>query len=71
MYYGYETVDALNKLKLNDEKTEFVVIGTRQQLAKVNIDALRVGDANFDSVDGRTPPRWPTTSLISFPSLCV
>ena len=33
-----------DKLKLNDGKTEFVVIRTRQQLAKVNIDALRVGD---------------------------
>ena len=24
-------------------------------------------DAYFDSVDGRTPQRWPSTSLISFP----
>ena len=31
-------------LKLNDDKTEFVIIGTRQQLAKVNIDSLTVGD---------------------------
>ena len=36
-----------DKLKLNDVKTEFVVIGTRQQLAKVSIDALRVGDCVF------------------------
>lgn len=33
-----------DKLKLNDDKTEFVIIGTRQQLAKVNIDSLTVGD---------------------------
>ena len=28
---------------------------------------LRGCDAYFDSVDGRTPPRWSSTSLISFP----
>ena len=33
----------IDKLMLNDEKTEFIVIGTRQQLAKVDIDSLRVG----------------------------
>ena len=33
-----------DRLKLNDYKTEFVIIGTRQQLAKVNIDSLTVGD---------------------------
>ena len=26
----------VNKLKLNDEKTEFLIIGTSQKLAKVN-----------------------------------
>ena len=29
-----------DKLKLNDDKTEFMLIGTRQQLSKVNIDCL-------------------------------
>jgi hypothetical protein len=33
-----------DRLKLNDDKTEFVLVGSRQQLAKVNIDALHVGD---------------------------
>ena len=33
----------IDKLVLNDEKTEFIVIGTRQQLVKVNIDSLCVG----------------------------
>ena len=33
-----------DRLKLNDDKTEFVIIGTRQQLTKVNIDTLTVGD---------------------------
>ncbi len=32
------------ELKLNPEKTEFMIIGTRQQLEKVNIDCLQVGD---------------------------
>ena len=31
-----------DRLKLNDDKTEFIIIGTRQQLAKVNIDKLQV-----------------------------
>ena len=30
-------------LKLNDDKTEFMLIGTKQQLSKVNIDCLIVG----------------------------
>ena len=34
----------MNKLKLNDEKTEFLVVTTRQQLAKVSKNiAIRVG----------------------------
>ena len=32
----------MDKLMLNDEKTEFIVIRTRQQLAKVDIDSLCV-----------------------------
>ena len=32
------------KRKLNPKKTEFMIIGTRQQLEKVNIDCLQVGD---------------------------
>ena len=30
-----------DKLKLNDDKTEFMIIGTSQQLAKVSINSLR------------------------------
>ena len=33
-----------NKLKLNDNKTEFIIIGTRLQLAKVSVDSLCIGD---------------------------
>ena len=32
-----------DKLKLNDDKTEFMLTGTKQQLSKVNIDYLTVG----------------------------
>ena len=32
----------MDKLMLNDEKTEFILIGTRQQLVKVDIDSLCV-----------------------------
>ena len=31
---------------LNDDKTEFSIIGTRQQLAKVNINCIRVGSTD-------------------------
>ncbi|XP_031552021.1 uncharacterized protein LOC116289266 [Actinia tenebrosa] len=33
-----------DRLKLNDEKTEFIVIGTKQQLAKVSVESLCVGN---------------------------
>ena len=36
-----------DKLKLNDDKTEFsLIIGTRQQLSKVHIEKLSVGDVS-------------------------
>ena len=34
-----------DRLKLKDDKTEFIIMGTRQQLAKVNIESMRVGDS--------------------------
>lgn len=34
----------MNRLKLNDEKTEFLLVGTRQQLAKLCVEPLAVGD---------------------------
>ena len=39
-----------DKLKLNEEKTEFMIIGTRQQLSKVQTDSLLVGDMPVPSV---------------------
>ncbi len=40
-----------NKLKMKDSKTEFIVIGSRQQLEKVNIDSIKVGDVSVKAVD--------------------
>ena len=34
-----------DKLLLNDDKTEFLMIGTKRQLAKVNIDHILIGDS--------------------------
>ena len=39
-----------DKLKLNDSKTEIMLIGTRQQLAKVNLNGLCVGGSNINPV---------------------
>ena len=36
-----------NKLLLNEDKTEFLLIGTKQQLAKVNISHVTVGKVNI------------------------
>ena len=33
-----------NSLMLNDDKTEYIVIRTRQQLDKVNVTSIRVGN---------------------------
>lgn len=35
----------MDRLMLNDDQTEFIILGTRQQLPKANIDSLRVGNA--------------------------
>ena len=40
-----------DKLKVNDGKTEFLIIGTRPQLAKVNLNSLRIGDNSISSID--------------------
>ena len=36
-----------DRLRLNDDKTEFIIIGTRQQLAKVNVDSMQVGESSI------------------------
>ena len=38
-----------NYLKLNDTKTEFLVIGSLQQLTKIKIDSIRVGSTEIQT----------------------
>ena len=40
----------MDKLKLNEFKTEFMIIGTRQQLSKINRNTLLVGSNRFESM---------------------
>ena len=35
---------------LNDEKTEFLLLGSRRQLAKVSINSIKIGEANVATV---------------------
>ena len=42
----------MEKLKINDVKTEFMIDGTRHQFEKVNIDHLTIGDTRVSSVTG-------------------
>ena len=39
-----------NKLMLNEEKTEFLIIGTERQLSKVSVDKIKVGQAEVTPV---------------------
>ncbi len=39
------------KLKMNDSKTEFVIVGSRQQLDKIQFNSIRVGDCVVKAVD--------------------
>ena len=38
----------MNKLKLNDDKTEVLVIGRKKQIAKVSITSLRIGSSDVN-----------------------
>ncbi len=40
-----------NKLKMNDSKTEFIIIGSQQQLNKIKFDSIKVGDTVVKAVD--------------------
>ena len=40
-----------NYLKLNEDKTEFIIVGSRQQRAKVHIDHLKVGSITIKPSD--------------------
>ena len=53
-----------DNLMLNDDKTEFLILGTRQQLAKVNIDNIKVGSANVSPVSAvRNLGSWLESQL--------
>ena len=39
-----------NKLMLNEEKTEFLIIGMERQLSKVSVDKIKVGQAEVTPV---------------------
>ena len=53
-----------DKLKLNDNKTEFILIGTRQQLAKVDGISLCVGDSKVSPVkSAKNLGTWIDTNL--------
>ena len=41
-----------SKHSLSDSRTEFIIIGTRQQSAKVSIDCLSVGDISITPAVG-------------------
>ena len=52
-----------DKLKLNENKTEVMVIGTRQQLSKFNLTTLTIGDTSVATVDNaRNLGVWLTLS---------
>ena len=40
----------MDKLKLNEFKTEFMLFGTRQQLSKINRNTLLIGSNRFESM---------------------
>ena len=55
-----------DNLMLNDDKTEFLIIGTRQQLAKVNINCIRVGSTDVCPVTvARNQGSWFDEQLMT------
>ena len=54
-----------DKLKLDDDKTEFLIIGASQQLAKVTISSLRVGNSAITPVSSaRNLGSWFDAKLL-------
>ncbi len=43
-----------NRLKLNDGKTEFLVMGTKEQRAKIDLPSIAVGDDQANVSSGAT-----------------
>ena len=59
-----------DKLRLNDNKTEFMIIGTRKQLAKVNVDGLSVGESIIATVTSvRNLGSWFDQNLSMIPHI--
>ena len=49
---------------LNDDKTEFLIIGTRQQLSKVSIQSIKIGQTEVSPVaSARNLGTWFNTRL--------
>ena len=60
-----------DKLKLNDDNTEFLITGTRQQLSKVDIEKLSVGDVSVAPVAvARNLGTWFDTNLSLVTKTC-
>ena len=59
-----------DKLRMNDSKTEFMIIGTRKQLTKVNIDGLTVGESSIAPVTSvRNLGSWLDQNLSMIPHI--
>ena len=54
MYGRYQSMDAHNLLKLNDDKPEFIILGTTQQLNKVGDIEIIIGN---DSIHNTSSER--------------
>jgi hypothetical protein len=40
-----------NRLLINDSKTEFIIIGSKQQMSKININEITVGESTIEIVE--------------------
>ena len=53
-----------NMLKLNDSKTEILIIGSRQQLAKINVNSVQVDTSEIVSASSvRNLGAWFDTNM--------
>lgn len=40
-----------NKLKINDDKSEFIIFGSKQQLSKINISSINIGEESIEPTE--------------------
>ena len=59
----------MDSLQLNDNKTEFLIIGTPQQLEKVDIPFVSMCNSNFPNVAARNFSSWFDSRL--FIAKCI